>query len=153
MILKQVIITILTYLVISSYTIADELHLHNGDQITGRVIELSPTYCVFESHYQAILHIKRSDIVYLSVTPSSKHDITPVPLDSLSNLQAKGIEETTNQAKPADNNNTPDVLGEPPEEDLRQIFLRQSTVLVIQMIKQIIRALVILVYLSLYGLA
>ncbi len=126
---KPASIIILTYLILSSDTIADELHLRNGDRITGRVIELSPTHCVFESNYQAILHLKRNEIVHLNITQPPDDEVAPVSVDSLSSLRAKGTEETTNQSKPLNKSSTPDVLGEPPKEDLRQIFLRQSTVL------------------------
>lgn len=46
---------------------ADEIHLNNGDRISGHFIHLSPRICTFATPYQATLDMKRSQILRLRV--------------------------------------------------------------------------------------
>jgi hypothetical protein len=75
--IKNKLVTILLlYFITPNYATADELYLKNSDRITGQVIELSTTHCTFKTDYQATLHIKRSDIVRLNITPPVASDDT-----------------------------------------------------------------------------
>jgi hypothetical protein len=126
---KYYIVAVFFSIFIHNYATADELYLKNGDRITGQVIELSTTHCTFKTEHQATLHIKRSDISRLNITQAVASDDT-VPFSAMTTrqlfkAQAKGTEDTPKQTK----SSPPNILGEEPDEDLRQIFLRQSTVL------------------------
>jgi hypothetical protein len=126
---KRCVAALLLYFITHNYATADELYLKNGDRITGQVIELSTTHCTFKTNYQARLHIKRSNISRLNITqPVTSDDPAPfstITTEQLFKAQGKGTEETPKQTK----STSPNILGEEPDEDLRQIFLRQSTVL------------------------
>jgi hypothetical protein len=126
---KACIAAFFLYLLAPSYVTADELYLKNGDRITGQVIELSTTHCTFKTNYQATLHIKRSNILRLNIIqPVASEDTAPfstMTTRQLFKAQAKGTEDTSKQTASKKSN----ILGEEPDEDLRQIFLRQSTVL------------------------
>jgi hypothetical protein len=57
--------------------LADEIHLKNKDRISGQLINLSPTLCTFATPYQAILQIKRDQLLRL-------HTIQPVTIELFS---------------------------------------------------------------------
>jgi hypothetical protein len=133
---KYYIVAIFFFIFIHSYAIADELYLKNGDRITGQVLELSTTHCIFKTDYQATLHFRRSDIVRLDITqPVAGDDTAPfstITTEQVFKAQAKGTEDKATEDAPKQTpskSRTPNILGEEPDEDLGQIFLRQSTVL------------------------
>ncbi|MGR0481107.1 MAG: transporter [Candidatus Electronema sp. V4] len=107
-------------------SIADELHLSNGDRITGQIIELSQIDCTIKTDYQATpLRIKRSEIARLNMI---QPDADAIPLnEQLLSVQGKGTEEIIKPIEKKDSSS--DILGKEPDEDLRQIFLRESAVL------------------------
>ncbi|MCP4702356.1 MAG: transporter [Gammaproteobacteria bacterium] len=112
---------------IQNYATADELHLKNGDRITGQVLELSTTRCLFKTDYQATLHINRSDIVRLNIIQAGDD---AVPFSAMTDGQlSKALGKAAEKTAPKKKSEPSAVLGEEPDEDLRQIFLRQSTVL------------------------
>jgi len=119
---NQYYIILFISILVNSYATADELYLNNGDRFTGQLIEISATHCTFKINSQSTLHIKRSDISRLNVIQSvANKDSTPAMTNNqLLTVRAKGTENTSKSTT---------TLGEEPEEDLRQIFLRQSTVL------------------------
>lgn len=47
---------------------ADELHLKNGDRITGRLVSLTPDLCVFETPYAATLRVEPVNVSRLTTT-------------------------------------------------------------------------------------
>lgn len=53
-------------LFLSFNVIADEISLKNGDRISGQLIKLSPTTCIFATSYQATLRIKRQHLLRLN---------------------------------------------------------------------------------------
>jgi hypothetical protein len=118
---KCCIVVLFTFFIVQSAS-SDEMHLSNGDRITGQVLELSSTHCTVKTDYQATpLKIKRSEIVRLSMIQPDA-DATPLN-EQLASVQGKGTEDTQKQTE------KPDILGKEPDEDLRQIFLRESAVL------------------------
>lgn len=122
---KASTVFLICYTFICTTATADELHLKNGDRITGKIIELSPTDCIFKTNYHANLQVKRSDIMHLKML---QPDTDTAPLnEQLFNVQGKGTENAPKQTEKKDS--SPDILGQEPDEDLRQIFLRESNVL------------------------
>ena len=126
-------IAVLSVLFTINSSIADELYLNNGDRITGKIIELSQTDCAIKTDYQAtLLHIKRSEIVRLNMTqPATTESSVSLTSQELLAVQGKGAEDIVKKQDETEEKkeSSPDILGQEPDEDLRQIFLRQSTVL------------------------
>jgi hypothetical protein len=66
---RALFIKIVIFLLFFPYnTFADEIHLKNGDRISGQFINLSPTLCTFVTPYQATLHINRQQISQFHIT-------------------------------------------------------------------------------------
>ncbi len=59
---------VIFFLLLSPAIFADEIHLKNNDHITGQLISLSPTICAFVTPYQAVLQIKREQLLRLHTT-------------------------------------------------------------------------------------
>ncbi|MCI5162196.1 MAG: transporter [Candidatus Electrothrix sp. AX5] len=117
------------FIIINS-AIADELYLSNGDRITGQVIELSQTDCTIKTDYQATpLRIKRSKIVRLNVLQPAAESSVSLSSQQLFAVQGKGAEDAPKHAATKEEKDSSPILGQEPDEDLRQIFLRQATVL------------------------
>lgn len=57
------ILTLLLFF--SHHLLADEIHLKNGDRMSGQLHNLSSTLCTFATSYQAILHLKPEQILWL----------------------------------------------------------------------------------------
>ncbi|NJL59321.1 MAG: hypothetical protein HC887_06420 [Desulfobacteraceae bacterium] len=147
--------------------IADELRLRNGDRITGQLLELSDTLCIFQTAYQAKLHINRSDILHLntsqpvtvnlnsgerlvgtltstengnfslhsqrvgtltsnmaeiiSIIGSDNVDVSVINTQ-LSQVQGKGTEDASKSSVSQEKSNTPETIGEQPDEDCANFF-------------------------------
>ncbi|MCP4696669.1 MAG: hypothetical protein GY862_07455 [Gammaproteobacteria bacterium] len=154
------------------YAAADGVQLRNGDRISGRLVNLSATHCIFKTPYQeAALRIKTGNILHLetsrpvavklhggetligSLSGNESGNLSlhsqrlgvialqweeiagiadvPQPVNVAGLLETQGKNAGGNsQANDTESKpETPDILGEEPEEDLRQIFLRESAVL------------------------